>query len=182
MNILKKHKIRIQHRREQGIPDTSESNQIKVETARPSEALEDLASFLKEATEEPEVAAKKGPDPQASEMFTCTECGQQMLIREMRKVLYVCPKCGKHHKISARRRVRNLVDPGTFRKLKCNVGDINPLDYPDYNEKIAALREKTGMDEGVLAGIGEIEGEKASDLMNKKHHRLIKKIGIIKGK
>jgi acetyl-CoA carboxylase carboxyl transferase subunit beta len=41
------------------------------------------------------------------------------------------------------------------------VGDINPLDFPEYNEKIAALREKTGMDEGVLAGIGEIEGEKA---------------------
>ena len=133
----------------------------KIPEVRPSENMDDIVSFLKEATEEPEVAVKKGPDPQASEMFTCSECGNQLLIKEMRKALYVCPKCGKHHKISARRRVRNLVDPGTFRKLKCEVGDINPLDYPDYNEKIAALREKTGMDEGLLAGVGEIEGERA---------------------
>ena len=133
----------------------------RIPEVRPSENMDDIVSFLKEATEEPEVAVKKGPDPQASEMFTCSECGNQLLIKEMRKALYVCPKCGKHHKISARRRVRNLVDPGTFRKLKCEVGDVNPLDYPDYNEKIAALREKTGMDEGLLAGVGEIEGERA---------------------
>ena len=133
----------------------------RIPEVRPSENMDDIVSFLKEATEEPEVAVKKGPDPQASELFTCSECGNQLLIKEMRKALYVCPKCGKHHKISARRRVRNLVDPGTFRKLKCEVGDVNPLDYPDYNEKIAALREKTGMDEGLLAGVGEIEGERA---------------------
>ena len=139
----------------------AESAEIIPQGGKLTEGIEDLASFLKEATEEPEISAKKGPDPQAQEMFTCSECGHELLIKEMRKALYVCPKCGKHHKISARRRVRNLVDPGSFRKLKCSVGDLNPLGYPEYTEKIAALREKTGMDEGLLAGVGEIEGERA---------------------
>ncbi len=117
---------------------------------------------LDEVLEAPEVApAKKPPDPQATETFTCTRCGSQHLIREMRKVLYVCPECGQHHKISARRRMRNLADPGTFRKLKTPVPMLNPLDYPEYEDKIRSLQEKTGMDEGILSGIGEIEGEKA---------------------
>ena len=121
---------------------------------------EEMAAILNRATEEPFVY-KKGPDPHGSDMFTCTECGSEYVITEMRKALYICPNCGKHHKISARRRMRNLVDPGTFRKLKTNITDVNPLDYPEYEEKIAALREKTGMNEGVLAGVGEIEGQKA---------------------
>ena len=79
----------------------------------------------------------------------------------MKRNLYVCPKCGKHHKISARRRIRGLVDPGTFRRLRCDVSFIDPLGYPDYEDKIKALKEKTGLDEGVLAGVGEIEGHKA---------------------
>lgn len=116
---------------------------------------------LDEVLEEPEKQAKKGPDPQATESFTCNGCGAEYLIRDMRKVLYVCPECGKHHKISARRRMRYLVDPGTFRKLKTPVPMVNPLEYPDYEEKIRSLQEKTGMEEGVLAGVGELEGRKA---------------------
>ena len=94
------------------------------------------------------------------EIFTCSGCGSTHLIREMRKVLYVCPECGKHHKISARRRMRNLMDPGSFRKLRTPVPMVNPLDYPEYEDKIRSLQEKTGMDEGILSGIGEIEGQK----------------------
>ncbi len=111
--------------------------------------------------EAPEQNVKKNPDPQAEETFVCSGCGAEHLIRDMRKVLYVCPECGKHHKISARRRMRYLVDPGTFRKLKTPVDFVNPLDYPDYEEKIRSLQDKTGMEEGVLSGVGELEGRKA---------------------
>lgn len=54
-----------------------------------------------------------------------------------------------------------MVDPGTFRKLKHKVPFVNPLDYPDYEEKITKLQEKTGLDEGVLIGVGEVQGQKA---------------------
>ncbi|MBR3538953.1 MAG: acetyl-CoA carboxylase carboxyltransferase subunit beta [Eubacterium sp.] len=123
---------------------------------------EESPSFsLEEVLEDPvKPPAVKPPDPQATEIFTCSGCGSTHLIREMRKVLYVCPECGKHHKISARRRMRNLMDPGSFRKLRTPVPMVNPLDYPEYEDKIRSLQEKTGMDEGILSGIGEIEGQK----------------------
>ena len=78
----------------------------------------------------------------------------------MKKNLYVCPKCGKHTKISARRRMAGLADPGTFRRIKTDIQFMNPLDYPDYEEKITGLKNKTGLDEGVLSGVCEIEGYK----------------------
>lgn len=94
------------------------------------------------------------------EIFTCPACGSGNTVRKMRDNLYVCPDCGKHHKISARRRMRSLVDPGSFRRIKSDVPVLNPLDYPDYEEKINNLKEKTGLDEGVLSGVAEIDGHK----------------------
>ncbi len=93
--------------------------------------------------------------------FTCQGCNTEYPLSDMKKALYVCPKCGKHSKISARRRIASIADPGTFRKLKTNIPFKNPLNYPDYAEKIKGLKDKTGLDEGVLSGVCEIEGHKS---------------------
>ena len=58
------------------------------------------------------------------------------------------------------RRMAGLADPGTFRRIKTDIQFMNPLDYPDYEEKITGLKNKTGLDEGVLSGVCEIEGYK----------------------
>lgn len=99
-------------------------------------------------------------DTSSEQVYTCSDCGVTISLSEIKKNLYVCPKCGKHSKISARRRVAGVADPGTFRKIKNEVSFKNPLDYPDYAEKIKGLKNKTGLDEGVLSGICEIEGHK----------------------
>lgn len=99
-------------------------------------------------------------DTSSEQGYTCSDCGVTISLSEIKKNLYVCPKCGKHSKISARRRVAGVADPGTFRKIKNEVSFKNPLDYPDYAEKIKGLKNKTGLDEGVLSGICEIEGHK----------------------
>lgn len=75
--------------------------------------------------------------------------------------MYVCPKCGKHAKISAKRRILSLADSGTFRKLNVKVPFRDPLQYPDYQDKIEGLQDKTGLDEGCLSGVCEIDGHKA---------------------
>ena len=99
-------------------------------------------------------------DTSSEQVYTCSDCGVTISLSEIKKNLYVCPKCGKHSKISARRRVAGVADPGTFRKIKNDVSFKNPLDYPDYAEKIKGLKNKTGLDEGVLSGVCEIDGHK----------------------
>ncbi len=100
-------------------------------------------------------------DNSSEQVYTCSDCGVTISLSEIKKNLYVCPKCGKHAKISARRRISGVADPGTFRKIKTNIPFRNPLNYPDYAEKINGLKTKTGLDEGLLAGVCEIEGHKA---------------------
>ena len=114
---------------------------------------------------EPAVVKEKSEKPKTEdgvvEMITCSSCKKEIPAGLMKKNLCVCPECGAHNKISAARRIRSMVDPGTFRKLKCKVPFVNPLDYPDYEEKITKLQEKTGLEEGVLIDVGEIMGQKA---------------------
>ena len=97
----------------------------------------------------------------SDQTFECPGCKKVFALSAIKKNLYVCPECGKHSKISARRRMAGLADPGTFKKLKMDIPFINPLDYPEYDEKIAGLKEKTGLDEGILSGVCEIHGHKA---------------------
>ena len=99
-------------------------------------------------------------DLSSEQVFTCSDCGVTLPLVDVKKNLFVCPKCGKHGKISARRRIAGVADPGTFRKLKTDIPFRNPLDYPEYAEKINGLKEKTGLEEGLLAGVCEIEGYK----------------------
>lgn len=95
------------------------------------------------------------------QVFTCSNCKSEVPLSQVKHNLYVCPNCGKHAKMSARRRIECVADPGTFRKLKNDIPFRNPLNYPEYEEKIEGLQAKTGLDEGLLSGVCEIEGHKA---------------------
>lgn len=91
----------------------------------------------------------------------CPKCGGEFIKEEVKNNLNVCIGCGHHYVISAERRVKYLVDQGSFRLLKCKVAFSNPLNYPDYDGKIKALQAKTGLEEAVYAGVGKIKGNEA---------------------
>lgn len=96
--------------------------------------------------------------PVAELTTVCPKCKQEFKKAEVKDNMNVCMACGHHYVISAERRVRFLVDKGTFKPLKCKVAFANPLEYPDYEEKIEALKDKTGLDEAVYTGVGKIDG------------------------
>ncbi|MBQ8412116.1 MAG: acetyl-CoA carboxylase carboxyltransferase subunit beta [Lachnospiraceae bacterium] len=91
----------------------------------------------------------------------CPKCKQEFSKQEIKDNLNVCVACGHHYVISAEKRIRTLVDPGSFRPLKCKVAFTNPLEYPEYEDKITELQKKTGLDEAVYTGVGKIDGYEA---------------------
>ena len=91
----------------------------------------------------------------------CKNCDELLYRQDLEKHLYVCPSCGKHLRISAKKRIRMIADEGSFREMDKKMPDKNPLDFPDYFEKLDAMRERTGTYEGVIYGICTIHGEKA---------------------
>ncbi len=55
-------------------------------------------------------------------------------------------------------RIRDITDEGSFEEFTYDFPDINPLNFKDYTEKKKALKEKTGLNEAVIAGTGRIGG------------------------
>lgn len=89
---------------------------------------------------------------------TCPGCYRSMARAEVAKNLYVCPLCGHHFPIGARRRLRMLLDRDSFDELNGGCVSADPLAFPEYREKLAKARERTGLGEAVLTGTGRIGG------------------------
>lgn len=102
----------------------------------------------------------------ASEMLIgkwvkCDSCKEILYKEDVHKNYSVCPNCGKHFRISARRRLKQIVDENTFEEMDSNLQTTDPLQFEGYTKKIALLQEKTKINEAVKTGIGKINGEQA---------------------
>ena len=90
----------------------------------------------------------------------CSKCKEILYKDDLHKNYSICPNCGNHFRLSSRRRVDQIIDKGTFEEFDLNVTTDNPLHMDDYVKKLETLREKTGLDEAVKCGIGNINSEK----------------------
>ncbi|KXT84865.1 acetyl-CoA carboxylase, carboxyltransferase subunit beta [Streptococcus panodentis] len=75
---------------------------------------------------------------------------------------HVCPNCGYTFRISAFERLHLTVDEGSFEELFTGIETKDPLNFPNYRDKLAATRQKTGLDEAVLTGTAVIKGQKTA--------------------
>lgn len=95
----------------------------------------------------------------------CVHCDAQLLKKDIEENDMVCPVCDYHFRINARKRISLLFDEGSFEELNANIKPTDPLDFVDtepYIERLEKAHEKTGLDEAVITGIGEINGQKAA--------------------
>lgn len=76
----------------------------------------------------------------------------------------VCATCNYHDRLTCRERVDLLVDAGTFREFGQKIGFNDPLTFSDgrgsYADKARQTVEKTGLEEAVLTGSGDINGKR----------------------
>lgn len=87
-------------------------------------------------------------------LVECDHCKNMLRSSNFALNAGVCPKCGFHHRISARERIGYLCD--LFSELFCKVESQDPLHFPGYREKLSAAREKSGEKESVVTGVGVI--------------------------
>ncbi|MCI8950257.1 MAG: acetyl-CoA carboxylase carboxyltransferase subunit beta [Lachnospiraceae bacterium] len=91
----------------------------------------------------------------------CNKCGQPIYVEDVTNNHYVCPKCGGYFRIHAYRRIEMLVDEGTFEEWNQDMEFSNPLNFPGYEKKVQAAKEKTRLNEAIVTGKGRICGQPA---------------------
>lgn len=105
-------------------------------------------------------------------MTKCPECRAIYLTKELEHNAKVCTKCNYHFKMTAHERVAIFLDEGTFTPLDENLRTTNPLGFPGYVEKVQVDQEKTGLNEAVLTGVGELKGQKIVVAIMDSHFRM----------
>ena len=77
----------------------------------------------------------------------CNKCGQPIYAEDVRSNFYICPKCKGYFRVHAYRRIEMTADAGSFEEWDKEMEFANPLDFPGYEKKIEAAREKTKLNE-----------------------------------
>jgi len=90
----------------------------------------------------------------------CDGCGAVLYRPELERNLEVCPKCGHHHTISARKRLAALFDEGSGEELFATLEPVDALKFRDskkYKDRIVAAQKQTGEKDALIAMIGKLK-------------------------
>lgn len=84
--------------------------------------------------------------------IVCPKCGATLNRKMVVRKKYICYECGYYFRVKTMNRIRMVADIRSFEPWFEELRDSNPLDFPNYEEKIADVREKTEISEAVTVG------------------------------
>lgn len=85
-------------------------------------------------------------------LFKCPRCQNVMFMDEFQSAMKVCSACSYHARISARERLDITVDKDSFVEYDAGLISKDPLNFPEYPEKLEAARKDTGLNDAVITG------------------------------
>ncbi len=91
----------------------------------------------------------------------CESCGEIVYSKKMEELLWVCPSCQFHFRISSHKYIGLLLDGGKLEEYDVGLASRDPLKFKDskkYPDRIKTAQQKTGLPEGVISGLGTVEG------------------------
>ena len=95
----------------------------------------------------------------------CPGCGEVVHEIELAQNQRVCPHCEHHFSQSAKDRIENLLDEGTFVERDGGLRSVDTLQFQGvatYKDRLKKYQEATGLTDAVLSGYGMIEGYKVA--------------------
>jgi acetyl-CoA carboxylase carboxyl transferase subunit beta len=95
----------------------------------------------------------------------CPGCQKIIFRKEAEKRLGVCPECEHHFYVSARVRISQVLDEGTFEEWDTNLRPTDPLGFKDkkrYADRLTAEQSRTGLSDAALTGGGMIRARRVA--------------------
>jgi acetyl-CoA carboxylase carboxyl transferase subunit beta len=90
----------------------------------------------------------------------CLGCSAQLYRAELKRNLYVCPKCSHHLRVCARDRLNMFLDPGSEQELGANLEPLDPLKFRDskrYRDRLSAAQKTTGETDALVVMAGKLK-------------------------
>ncbi len=91
----------------------------------------------------------------------CPQCAKMIFHRDLEANLRVCPHCGHHMRLSAKRRLETLYDDGEYARIELPKMAADPLRFRDrkrYSDRLKDAREKTGEQDAIIVAHGKLGG------------------------
>lgn len=95
----------------------------------------------------------------------CPGCHATVFRKEVDKRLGVCPECRYHLYVTARDRISQVLDEGTFDEWDAHIRPTDPLSFADrkkYTERLTAEQERTGLSDAAVTGTGMIRARRVA--------------------
>lgn len=89
----------------------------------------------------------------------CDNCHSVLYRTELERNLEVCPKCGYHIRISARRRLAYFLDAASETEIAAEIGPEDKLKFRDlkkYKDRLLAAQKETGEKEALVVMRGKL--------------------------
>jgi acetyl-CoA carboxylase carboxyl transferase subunit beta len=88
----------------------------------------------------------------------CSNCEAMVYLKDFEQNLKVCPRCGYHERIGARERLKITVDEDSFVEWDADLQPGNPLNFPEYADKVRRDQNRTNLKDADLTGRAIIDG------------------------
>lgn len=92
----------------------------------------------------------------------CVKCESVLYRPELEKNLDICPKCGHHMRIGARRRLDTFLDETGREEIFADIEPIDRLKFKDkkkYKDRLTTAQKATGEKDALIANLGLLKGE-----------------------
>ncbi|HCW03416.1 MAG TPA: acetyl-CoA carboxylase carboxyl transferase subunit beta [Clostridium sp.] len=86
----------------------------------------------------------------------CNNCGKILYKSDVEDNCNTCGSCNYHFRLTAKERLELVLDKDSFVEFDKNMESVNPIKFPNYEDKLNKAKLATDMKEAVITGRGKI--------------------------
>ncbi|MEO0089116.1 MAG: acetyl-CoA carboxylase, carboxyltransferase subunit beta [candidate division WOR-3 bacterium] len=90
----------------------------------------------------------------------CDSCGEILYKKTIEKNFFICSKCNYHFRINHKKYIEYLLDNGKLEEYDSDLETIDPLNFPQYKEKLTETQKTLGIKDAYVYGLGNIDNIK----------------------
>ncbi len=90
----------------------------------------------------------------------CKSCGKLIFKKKLQENNHICPNCGAYFFLTAKERIKTLIDTESFVDETKRIESDDPLEFTDlktYKERLEEAQKETEMFDSIIVGKGEVD-------------------------